>query len=573
MTNPKEPRQILTDNISKKLMTYYWDNSKLIERWRESYTVLHIQKIAQTIGPGEYSGAEACDVLDKALAALMTIFPLDQIKQQKLYYWLPIERRRSCLWLKSQFKDPASSFLAKTYINNLLYTYSDPTFDPMEPFRFADFVNYTTKDFQLMYELEVLGSSIQKIGSLKRICAKGGVLQVTSNTVGLKENTALMEALSKYDKDRRHVRGVLHLFGLINSTSEPDIDVKKKDSIIVEVIPNAFHDKLETKHHTYLDPNVWPQFHAIDPIYERTQHLDPSFQKALGITFNTWLRCLSYLSRDLTRGEFDSVNVLYRTGYVVRDLKEIIDEAVNEKICTAEEINLFLKHATFHEKTPRPSPLALDTAFCIFPLPGGRILIDGECTMRYFSGTLSQIYSSYRANNEDKIDNIRGKLLETQTQEFFDKQKVTKNFKVAYPTGQKFFLNGKQIAEADISLEVNGTLVLIDCKSVLNEPKVDEGNPKTTANRGKKLRELLEYRDSQAQKLAENPKGDNYEITQDTICAHLMTAALEWVPIDDPLLWWNSTTPRITSGEHFSKVWSSFRKVEFQKSKFTYKKK
>ena len=65
---------LIQDRISRKLLSYYKDNSKLIDSWRENYSRLYFDIIRKTIGLTELAGQDAFEALELSTSAVMKVF-------------------------------------------------------------------------------------------------------------------------------------------------------------------------------------------------------------------------------------------------------------------------------------------------------------------------------------------------------------------------------------------------------------------------------------------------------------------------------------------------------------------
>lgn len=561
--------RVVTDSLSLQLMTYYVDNSRLVEQWREGFS-RHSRDVILAAAGGEHRGAEAASALDRALQALCASFPLDVFKRKHIYYWLAIERRRSCLWLKTRFDDPASAALSKFYMNNLIYAHGDRS--PVSPVVPAEDHRYEFSDFALMYRLEVLGSYLQRIATNRRMCAKGAGVRIDGQGIAPLVDERLARAFTRYDRKRQKVKGLLHLLGLLNRPLESPALMRPRNEFLYETIPNAFHGSFQTEEITYDDPNVWPQIFPLEPMEAVLDHLGESFRVEIGLSFKTWLRILGFVSSFLSRGDRNGVvNQLLRTGYALRSRQALFDAAEAESVCAPEELMRFLEHASFGDHTPPPGPLSHVSGFFVLPVGPDSLLIDGERTQKYFFKTVTDVYRSVRANDEESIGKIRGDLLELQVEAAVRDSRRKLKLQMPFPRGQKFRKGGSPRVEVDVTVAAGDLLILIDCKSVLGDPGLDEGDFAATGQRVEKLRGLLERRDTLNAWLAENPVGDNYDIRKYARCVSLlMSSDVEWLPPEDPLFWWKDGLPRIMAGEFLGRDWEKLIKtVDFGASAFS----
>jgi hypothetical protein len=142
--------------------------------------------------------------------------------------------------------------------------------------------------------------------------------------------------------------------------------------------------------------------------------------------------------------------------------------------------------------------------------------------------------------------------LEQRLGDYFDREldhpqafEISKKLR-AQPPGEQ----SMPIAELDASFRVGSVLVAIDAKSLQVSPGYRGYNHADLRNRWQKFETYIGHADNQAERLAEQPRGNNYDLLADGythIVTLLCSTVPEFVDTDDPNFFLTSDLPRVAT--------------------------
>ncbi len=116
----------------------------------------------------------------------------------------------------------------------------------------------------------------------------------------------------------------------------------------------------------------------------------------------------------------------------------------------------------------------------------------------------------------------------------------------AQDSGQR----SRVVAELDVSVKVGSILVAIDAKAIQVSPGYRGYTHADLRNRWQKFETYIGHADSQAEKLADQPQGTNYDLLADGhthIVTLLCSTVPEFVDTDDPTFFVTNDLPRIAT--------------------------
>jgi hypothetical protein len=142
--------------------------------------------------------------------------------------------------------------------------------------------------------------------------------------------------------------------------------------------------------------------------------------------------------------------------------------------------------------------------------------------------------------------------LEQRLGDYFDRElshprafESSKELRVQAP-GQR----SRVVAELDASVRVGSVLVVIDAKAIQISPGYRRYIHADLRNRWQKFERYVEHADEQAEKLAEQPRGTNYDLLADGythIVTLLCSTVLEIVDTDDRNFFVREDLPRVAT--------------------------
>jgi len=110
--------------------------------------------------------------------------------------------------------------------------------------------------------------------------------------------------------------------------------------------------------------------------------------------------------------------------------------------------------------------------------------------------------------------------------------------------------------QVDYACEVNGCLIIAECKAVSRSIGFDRGDPKAIQYRTERVvNKSLAEADEKADWLAKNPKGSNYDITgYQKILPVGISPFVEFIPSLETKYWINNDLPRVLTPDEFFKL-------------------
>ena len=138
--------------------------------------------------------------------------------------------------------------------------------------------------------------------------------------------------------------------------------------------------------------------------------------------------------------------------------------------------------------------------------------------------------------------NFKGLALETAMQ----------STKSILPSGPCKSIVGEK-RQVDFACEVNGCLIIAECKAVSRSIGFDRGDPKAIQYRAERVvNKSLSEADEKANWLAKNPKGSNYDITHyQKILPVGISPFVEFIPSFETKYWINNDLPRVLTPDEF----------------------
>ena len=110
--------------------------------------------------------------------------------------------------------------------------------------------------------------------------------------------------------------------------------------------------------------------------------------------------------------------------------------------------------------------------------------------------------------------------------------------------------HSREVAELDVSVRVGSVLVAIDAKAIHVSPGYRRFVHADWRNRWQKFERYVEHADEQAEKLAQQPRGTNYDLPADGY-THVVTLVCSTVPeyvnTDDPNFFITNDVPRVAA--------------------------
>ena len=136
-----------------------------------------------------------------------------------------------------------------------------------------------------------------------------------------------------------------------------------------------------------------------------------------------------------------------------------------------------------------------------------KLIIDLLAISEFIKGILWKVQLS------DTEKNIKGNEFENELADYL--LKYSPKARTVFPPRKKLKLKGKLKAEIDLSIGKNSICFVVDCKSYSINRQLFEGERQAVRNRWDTVLKWLRDNDERASFLAENPKGDNYDLPQD----------------------------------------------------------
>ncbi len=113
------------------------------------------------------------------------------------------------------------------------------------------------------------------------------------------------------------------------------------------------------------------------------------------------------------------------------------------------------------------------------------------------------------------------------------------------PVGQCRALNGEK-KQIDGAFEIDGSLVIVECKAVWRSFGIERGDPSALSYRSKLIDSAISQVDEKAIWLKNNPIGSNYDVRKySKILPLVVTPFVEYVASLDAQYWLDDNTPRI----------------------------
>ncbi|WP_047866603.1 hypothetical protein [Rubrobacter aplysinae] len=209
----------------------------------------------------------------------------------------------------------------------------------------------------------------------------------------------------------------------------------------------------------------------------------------------------------------------------------------------SEDLNLedgkpYVRRSNYDEMIPMPTPFVYPAGeYRIVDLNGVGDFLQGivdclileEAPRQRVSGSLEQRLGDYL---DHELDHPRA----------FEPSKKLR----VHPPGER----SRIIAELDASLTIGSVLVAIDAKSIQVSPGYRGYAHADLRNRWQKFECYVEHADKQAKKLAERPRGSNYDLLAEGythIVTLLCSTVPEFIDTDDPSFFVTSDLPRVAT--------------------------
>lgn len=536
---PVDPFSIKLYKLSKKHFKEFGDAT-------DEYEAFYSQRAIELILDGQQKkilkGFDAEKALNNAITNLIPNELKDKLSKQDIYFWTALERRISSdFYISGQFRDFVSIGLAKDYLNNVIRIYSKKRVDKVV---LNQLNNYTKTEVLIGIELQIIGTILQQIAVNKRICAKGGELICDKKGFDTPTDDNTSQALKFYDFFNKKYKTYINHFGI--SDLEP-FPPEHGDETIKDLFIGGSTSSSQQKGFLHLGAGF-----SSKPVMFKTENFllfnnnfEREFKQLFGISFTDWMRCLV----EFTYGFIDGIHMhhkLYTTGYSITNYDFKKNHLATECNITDEVFEKFISLASYKETSKvHDHLLTLQHDYFMYNVDGSTVFVDGYLVDGYILNTICRVISG---NTGDTYK--RGKKFEKQ----INKRVGNLNLPQPYHPAFKFKLDGRVIAECDDSIEVNKVLVILDSKSILADHNLDLGSFKYTQNRVSEIKKKLEARNKIAEKLANQKTGDNFNITQTKVVSQLITSSNEWLPTDDPTLWWADGIPKVCRIEVFEDI-------------------
>lgn len=551
---PKRDDILIRDQLGESFEAFFRRNADEIEHLRRSEIQLIKARMQRRLGAGLVPASEANEKLRLFCDTLVTPKDKRHLAGRTVYEWLALDRRMSASGFpRTCFARPNSAALAKIFSSNIIYRYGAPV--RTRPSDLANDYNFSFDDFMLAYRVEIYGVALQQLSAMTKTTAKGLDVDSTEPHAVSVPDPATELAIETFDDDNEDAPDFMAVLGLLDSPSGHISDLERQFTeghSILAATPVPDRAKLNMFGMHFDQPHFAIGRIDLTSVYTNVRDCDNArdedsegrFKSVVGVDCLSWLKGVShscsFVGLDNRVMAFASIT---KTGYRLITKEHLADLRRLHPELSAEDFEKFLAHATHSEKEAERSLLSLMPRSFLLPLGDDAFLVDFTRTARYVVETLTSFYKRVGYDT----DAGRGTRFENQATERLggrsDLKVLGKNLKL--------FAGGEQIVEIDILVEVAGALVALDCKSVVYDPTIDEGDAEILRRRTGDNVYRCGVRDERVQRLRDRPHGDNYDFRGKTLLSHLLVAGPEWLPPSEPTAWWDKGIPRISTIESF----------------------
>jgi hypothetical protein len=416
--------------------------------------------------------------------------------------------------------------------------------------------NFGIEELVEFYEVEKLAFELWRCAATLRALAKGATLRVVDDAIAFYEERSdeLDKLITSYD-ERGEEMGV-SATGTVYDEWSPSSGILLPVYNVGSIPLHTFNPLLQKFYGCEVTPEmvsnfIWIPF-SLGEYLDAHKPFAEAFEKARGVPLSWVIGTLAALAYRVlyTWREMKFQGIIryfqrayegpFERTYVISEIEAFLDAAVQLFRLEIDPIQVNVPLAVhFLELTDKKREMIdvlLGGPLSVFlPLNDDRIFIDYAWYLRI----LYSLFHGVKLADQ----NFKGEALE----------QIVHKGRSVLPTGKCHALNGEN-RQIDAAFEVDGILLITECRAVGRSLVFDRGDPKAIQYRIDLLDRTLSDVDKKARWLARNPLGRNYDIRKyQYIMPMGVTPFVEYIPsLND--FYWVGNIPRVLTRQELERV-------------------